>query len=138
MVKSGVPALPKKENLKKQLESRQSSELTEEERQILPQWAVSKTVEWRKLVSDGDPRPIFGCDWCGPKIRAGYEGPFLVYSKLCPTCKEFEKEGYYSKMTASGSKKTFCLGDKTVWWSNSDYLLGTTDKAENFYACVEV
>ena len=95
---------------------------------MLPQWAVSKTVEWRKLVSDGDPRPVFGCAWCGPKIRAGYEGPLLVKSKLCPTCKVFEKEGYYSRMTAGGSKKTFCLGNETVFWSNQAFLQGTTDE----------
>eukprot|EP00986_Skeletonema_menzelii_P003949 scaffold1293_cov139-Skeletonema_menzelii.AAC.4 len=125
---SGAPAPPNPSKVKKQLNLRQSPELTEEERQMLPQWAVSKTVEWRKLVHDGDPRPVFGCDWCGPKIRNGYNGPLLVKSKLCPTCKEFEKEGYYSKMTAGGTKKTFCLGNETVWWSNQAYLMGTTNK----------
>lgn len=114
--------------LKQRQELRQSPELTEEERKILPPWAVSKMVEWRKLVSDGDPRPIFGCDWCGPKIRDGYKGPLSVESKLCPTCKGFEEEGYYSKMTAGGSKKTFCFGYDTVFWSNLAYLQGTTNK----------
>eukprot|EP00574_Skeletonema_japonicum_P009218 CAMPEP_0201720008 /NCGR_PEP_ID=MMETSP0593-20130828/5049_1 /ASSEMBLY_ACC=CAM_ASM_000672 /TAXON_ID=267983 /ORGANISM="Skeletonema japonicum, Strain CCMP2506" /LENGTH=620 /DNA_ID=CAMNT_0048210549 /DNA_START=52 /DNA_END=1914 /DNA_ORIENTATION=+ len=117
---------------KKQLEKRQSPELTEEERQILPQWAVHKTLEWRNLVSGGDPRPIFGCTWCGPKIRADYEGPLLVKSNLCPTCEEFEKEGYYMKIAAGGSKRTFCLGNETVWWSNQAYLMGTTDKVAEY------
>ncbi|KAK1736014.1 hypothetical protein QTG54_013150 [Skeletonema marinoi] len=109
---NGAPAPPNPIKVKKQLNLRQSPELTEEEREMLPQWAVSKTVEWRKLVSDGDPRPVFGCAWCGPKIRAGYEGPLLVKSKLCPTCKVFEKEGYYSRMTAGGSKKLSVLETK--------------------------
>lgn len=124
----GATAPPNPIKTKKQMNLRQSPELTEEERQILPQWAVSKTVEWRKLVTEGDPRPVFGCNWCGPKIRTGYEGPLLVKSELCPTCTEFEKEGYYMRMTAGGSKKTFCLGNETVWWSNQAYLMGTTDK----------
>jgi hypothetical protein len=41
-------------------------------------------------------------------------------------------------MTASGSKKTFCLGNKTVWLSIQAYLLGATDKAANFCECDEV
>ena len=114
--------------IKKQQSLRESPELTEWERENLPQWAVSKTVEWRKLVNDGDPRPVFGCEWCGPKIRNGYKGPFLVKSKLCPTCKRFEKEGYYSRMTAGGTKKTFCFGEETLWWSNQAYLSATTGK----------
>ncbi len=126
------PAKSQAEVRKKQLDRRQSPELTEEERKILPQWAVNKTVEWRKLVSDGDPRPIFGCDWCGPKIRAGYDGPLLVKSKLCPTCNKFEKEGYYMRMSAGGSKRTFCLGNETVWWSNQAYLMGTTGKVAEY------
>ena len=31
-------------------------------------------------------------------------------------------------MTAGGTKKTFCVGDETLWWSNQAYLMGTTDK----------
>lgn len=119
---------PNTNNYKKRPDLRQSPELTEEERQILPQWAINKTVQWRKLVSDGDPRPIFGCQWCGPKIRDDYEGPKLITSELCPTCKEFERQGYYCQMAAGGTKRTFCFENETLWWSNQAYLVGTTDK----------
>ena len=105
---------------------RRSPNLMEEERRVIPNWALSQTVKWRKLVCSDDPRPVFGCGWCGPKIPPDYDGPLLVASGLCPTCKGFKEEGYSCKILREGNKKTFMKGDKTLWWSNKTYLKGTT------------
>ena len=129
-----VPLTHYKNTKKRNL--RESPELTDWERENLPQWAVNKTVEWRQMVSDGDPRPIFGCDWCGPKIRDGYDGPLLVDAELCFTCKVFERKGYYSEMICSGSKKTFGREGKTLWWSNAAYLKATTNEVATLHRTV--
>ena len=105
-------------------------QLSEEERNIVPDWAVKQMLAWKQLVCDGDPRPVFGCDWCGPKIKVGYEGPLSVTSELCPSCEGLKSEGFSSQYHQSNNgnqKKAFYKDGERVYWSNKEFLLGTTN-----------
>lgn len=106
-------------------------QLSEEERNIVPDWAVKQMLDWKQLVCNGDPRPVFGCDWCGPKIHVGYKGPFSITSELCPSCEGLKSEGFsfqwYQSTSNKTKRKTFYKDGERVYWDSKNFLLGTTN-----------
>ena len=51
----------------------------------------------KKFVRGLDPRPSFGCSWCGVTSKSGNETPNDWAGGVCPICESFKDFGYTSK-----------------------------------------
>eukprot|EP00804_Cyclotella_cryptica_P002019 CCRYP_007412-RA/>CCRYP_007412-RA protein AED:0.18 eAED:0.18 QI:155/1/1/1/0.6/0.66/6/1480/859 len=90
----------------------------------IPVWANSSMKKRKMWVCAADPRPIFGCEWCGPSMQRDYPS---IEGNICDTCQIFAAgmTRYYSK----SARKCYFYdkNGKIRYESTLQYLKGTTN-----------
>ena len=82
----------------------------------------------KKFVRGLDPRPSFGCSWCGVTAKSGDETPNDWAGGLCPICESFKDFGYTMKLyTTSRETKLFSTLTNAKLRGVKEYLTATTN-----------
>ena len=81
----------------------------------------------KKFVRGLDPRPSFGCSWCGVTSKSGDETLNDWAGGVCPICESFKDFGYTSKAyTTARATRSFSTLTTTLR-GVKEYLTVTTD-----------
>ena len=89
-------------------------------------WQSHKTILARtNNVTDPDPRPCWGCEWCG--IRRSPTNSNLPREHLCPVCRTLQEHGWHDFTYACGKQVFQPPNSKTELPSPLKFLTHTTD-----------
>lgn len=68
-----------------------------------------------------DPRPCFGCKFCGPKVKGVHQ------DKLCSSCQLIQNDGWSCRYDEVNRKIHFIRKGEVVFHNLRDFLNNTTD-----------
>jgi hypothetical protein len=76
----------------------------------------------KKCVTPPDPRPLFGCTWCGPKVQPDQEHLIQIKGDVCPACQYFADHGWDRVNLTQANKITFTTPDNQSLWNVKSFL----------------
>ncbi|KAL7540052.1 hypothetical protein ACHAWF_006573 [Thalassiosira exigua] len=80
----------------------------------------------RAFCQPPDPRPVFGCHWCGPSQNDVSD---LANERLCPICKLFQDMGWFLWIQERANKKVYVDSNQRKYNSVREFLVQTTSMA---------